>query len=261
MLSKQKMIPSDCVKWVPMTTVKKKAIIPSVVKRMCWDTHKGAEIGTAKCACCGIYDIRMDSFHCGHVIAEVNGGTLAIENLRPICPACNSSMGTENMEDFRKRCNFTSESGTQQNIITHNWEEIKQKEKEDKEKKLREEFELKDKIREELKKKKEEIKEKTRIEKIRKSYEIFKKERIVDMRKNVLNEIGNEQATVKDVYVAYKNWVCQNEGATLKKISKQDIQNLLDEDFGSLGNGVYKKVMVFFDDEGMEEFITERNLT
>ena len=42
------------------------------------------------------------SFHCGHVIAEKNGGSIEITNLRPICQICNSSMGTTNMDVFVK---------------------------------------------------------------------------------------------------------------------------------------------------------------
>ncbi len=30
----------------------------------------------------------------GHVIAEINGGELEPENLKPICQSCNSSMGS-----------------------------------------------------------------------------------------------------------------------------------------------------------------------
>jgi hypothetical protein len=48
----------------------------------------------------------MNSFQCGHVIAEANGGVIHVDNLRPICSICNQSMGTENMDDFRKRCGF-----------------------------------------------------------------------------------------------------------------------------------------------------------
>ena len=90
-------------------------------------------------------------------------------------------------------------------------------------------------------------------------YGKFKAERIVDMRDSIrqgLTEVGNEQATLKDVHVAYTNWMRQNDGIlTGKKLSKQEMQNRLDEDFGSLDNGVYKRVMVFFDDEGRAEFI------
>jgi hypothetical protein len=85
---------------------------------------------------------------------------------------------------------------------------------------------------------------------------------MVDMRDSIregLTEMGNEQATLKDVQVAYSNWMKQNEGVlTGKKLSKQEMQNRLDEDFGALDNGVYKRVMVFFDDEGRAEFLTER---
>ena len=40
------------------------------------------------------------SFHCGHIIAEVNGGDIIVSNLKPICQNCNSSMGTKNINDF-----------------------------------------------------------------------------------------------------------------------------------------------------------------
>jgi len=48
----------------------------------------------------------MNDFHCGHVIAEAKGGETVIENLRPICKKCNLSMGTDNLNDFRKRYGF-----------------------------------------------------------------------------------------------------------------------------------------------------------
>ena len=62
--------------------------------------------------CCGIHEIKMNSFHCGHVLAVVNGGKTSVDNLRPICAACNLSMGTENLEDFKTRCGFNSNSST-----------------------------------------------------------------------------------------------------------------------------------------------------
>ena len=93
-------------------------------------------------------------------------------------------------------------------------------------------------------------------------YGKFKAERMVDMRDSLrlgLTEYGNEQVSAKDVHVAYSNWMKQNEGILSgKKLSKQELQNRLDEDFGNLDNGIYKRVMVFYDDEGRAEFITER---
>ena len=41
-------------------------------------------------------------FDAGHIISEFNGGTLELNNLRPICKSCNSSMGSTNWNDFDK---------------------------------------------------------------------------------------------------------------------------------------------------------------
>ena len=93
-------------------------------------------------------------------------------------------------------------------------------------------------------------------------YGKFKAERMVDMRDSLrlgLTEYGNEQATLKDVHTAYTSWTKQNAGILSgKNLTKQEMQNRLDEDFGSLDNGVYKRVVVFFDDDGKPEFIAER---
>ena len=85
--------------------IKKKAV-PKIVRDLAWSKWIGEDVAKAKCFCCGVNEIRMNAFHCGHIIAEVNGGTPTVDNLRPICPACNLSMGTENLEDFKKRCGF-----------------------------------------------------------------------------------------------------------------------------------------------------------
>ncbi len=78
----------------------KKKSIPSTVKRLVWNKHIGEEIGKHKCMCCQATDITQMSFHCGHVVAEANGGTSTVSNLKPICQNCNSSMGTKNMNEF-----------------------------------------------------------------------------------------------------------------------------------------------------------------
>jgi 5-methylcytosine-specific restriction endonuclease McrA len=72
------------------------------IKRLVWDKYIGECIGKSKCYCCKLTDIVQMSFHCGHVIAEKNGGSIEITNLRPICQICNSSMGTTNMDVFVK---------------------------------------------------------------------------------------------------------------------------------------------------------------
>ena len=80
----------------------KKKNIPKAMKRVVWDTYIGAEVGLTKCLCCQHADIRQIEFHCGHVVAETNGGSTTVDNLRPICAQCNLSMGKTNMNEFMK---------------------------------------------------------------------------------------------------------------------------------------------------------------
>lgn len=78
----------------------KKKSIPKAIKIQVWNKYIGEEIGKHKCLCCKTRDITQASFHCGHVIAEANGGETTVDNMRPICELCNKSMGTLNMLDF-----------------------------------------------------------------------------------------------------------------------------------------------------------------
>ena len=59
--------------------------------------------------CCNLTDITQLSFNCGHIIAEANGGETIIDNLKPICQNCNSSMGIKNMNDFMKTFSINTE--------------------------------------------------------------------------------------------------------------------------------------------------------
>jgi hypothetical protein len=81
---------------------KKKAAIPKKVKTDVWNTYIGADINKHRCLCCKKTLISNTEFDVGHVVSESSGGTLEIGNLRPICAACNHSMGTRNMVDFVK---------------------------------------------------------------------------------------------------------------------------------------------------------------
>lgn len=80
----------------------RKAAIPKVIKTLVWNKYIGEDVAVAKCVCCETIEIRNTHFHCGHVIAEADGGTLEISNLRPVCAPCNLSMGTRNMDEFRE---------------------------------------------------------------------------------------------------------------------------------------------------------------
>lgn len=44
-----------------------------------------------------------DAFDCGHVTAVFYGGKTCVDNLEPVCHACNVDMGVENLEVFRER--------------------------------------------------------------------------------------------------------------------------------------------------------------
>ena len=81
----------------------KRKYIPKVVKDLTWAKWIGNDIATAKCLCCAVNDIRMNSFHCGHVVAEADGGPTTVDNLRPICATCNLSMRTQNMNLFKEK--------------------------------------------------------------------------------------------------------------------------------------------------------------
>lgn len=90
-----------------MSEVKvKKKTIPKVMKDLCWSKYVGDTVGKIKCMCCETNEVKMNDFQCGHVIAEANGGMITVDNLRPICKACNVSMGTENLNEFKTRCGF-----------------------------------------------------------------------------------------------------------------------------------------------------------
>lgn len=56
--------------------------------------------------CCSHEKIKASHFECGHVISEFNGGTICIENLRPICSQCNRSVGKKNMNKFMEKYGY-----------------------------------------------------------------------------------------------------------------------------------------------------------
>lgn len=79
---------------------KKKQSIPKQIRTIIWNLYIGDDMIKHKCLCCKKVTITNTSFEVGHVISEHDGGTHEINNLRPICSACNKSMGTMNMRDY-----------------------------------------------------------------------------------------------------------------------------------------------------------------
>ena len=80
-----------------------KKSLPTAVKDCIWNYYIGQHINIHKCFCCKKNMIKIDDFHAGHVVAEAQGGGDNIDNLRPICSSCNSSMGKKDMIDYVKQ--------------------------------------------------------------------------------------------------------------------------------------------------------------
>jgi len=77
--------------------------IPKKIRAQVWTTSFGSSTqGT--CYCCNSILNCLESWHAGHIVAAANGGSDTAENLRPICPPCNLSMGSEHMDAFKSRC-------------------------------------------------------------------------------------------------------------------------------------------------------------
>jgi len=88
---------------------KRKKNIPKNLRKQVWKIYNKEE-SSAFCYCCKINKLDyMDSWECGHVIPEFNGGSSTLDNLRPICSSCNKSMGTQNMNSFIEKFYNTSE--------------------------------------------------------------------------------------------------------------------------------------------------------
>jgi HNH endonuclease len=84
----------------------KKDSIPKTVRNCLWINYFKENQREGKCQCCLRETISISNFHAGHIQAEINGGKTTLENLKPICQLCNSSMAKHNMDDFIKKYNL-----------------------------------------------------------------------------------------------------------------------------------------------------------
>lgn len=85
--------------------VKRRTKLTKKKRHSLWRYWHGPDVDRALCYCCGETEVRIYEYIVGHVVAFRNGGELRNENLRCICSACNGSMGTTNLEEY-KRINF-----------------------------------------------------------------------------------------------------------------------------------------------------------
>jgi len=77
--------------------------IPQAMRLAVWNiAFGGPEVGVGACACCE-RAITQQDFECGHVVSRAVGGSVTLDNLRPVCRACNRSMGKVNMDEFKRQ--------------------------------------------------------------------------------------------------------------------------------------------------------------
>jgi len=88
------------------TVSKKRKRVSLTMRRKVWANTFGESVGSAPCICCRLTTISQLNFHVGHIQSHAEGGDLTLDNLLPICQSCNSSMGSENMMEFKKRQGF-----------------------------------------------------------------------------------------------------------------------------------------------------------
>lgn len=92
-------------KQIKPKTKKSKEKIPLPLKNALWAKYFSDNMNGI-CQCCKTTPIHSTNFDCGHIISENDGGVVHLDNLRPICRTCNSSMGTQNMDDYIKKYGF-----------------------------------------------------------------------------------------------------------------------------------------------------------
>ena len=79
---------------VKLTTISKKKNIPKRIRELVWKNNIGEEWkGKCYVAWCDNVFTVLSSWHVGHNKPESKGGTIDINNLKPICCDCNLGMG------------------------------------------------------------------------------------------------------------------------------------------------------------------------
>lgn len=86
----------------------RKKTIPKALKTKVWNDNISPDTKIGNCYVCQA-KLHFDNFHCGHQIAEKNGGELKLENLKPVCMLCNTSMGSMDMNEFIETYGFKNE--------------------------------------------------------------------------------------------------------------------------------------------------------
>jgi hypothetical protein len=98
--TEQKIELEDKIKKANLNNKSIQKIIPRSLRDRLWRNNFDNN-PDGKCYVCE-GSITYINFHAGHVISIKNGGDHNIHNLRVICQSCNSSMNSQNLEEFKK---------------------------------------------------------------------------------------------------------------------------------------------------------------
>jgi hypothetical protein len=77
----------------------RKEAVPEWFKSVIWRKAYGS-VEKTQCPVCSMNVISAESYSAGHILAESKGGMMCSENIMPICPECNSQMGTRHLYWF-----------------------------------------------------------------------------------------------------------------------------------------------------------------
>lgn len=81
---------------------KRKQHIPKSLRNLVIDRDFGEQSNIGHCYVCRKRLKRCD-VHMGHIIPESKGGPTTARNLKSICSVCNTSMGTQHLEEFKDK--------------------------------------------------------------------------------------------------------------------------------------------------------------
>lgn len=93
----------------------KKLPVPKVLKCLVWTNYIGDSF-KGNCYCCDNV-IDVFHYHAGHVEPSSKGGEMTLENLRPVCAACNLSMSNKNMVEFIEQHNMSGKKNFQSKFV------------------------------------------------------------------------------------------------------------------------------------------------